>query len=371
MATIPTSVQTAIRYARENARTLRALISTEMWLQINVFHGRIRALTEADIAPESVSGVCAMLKEGVQSHTGITEGTFYRDQCWHFYMMGRHIERADQITRLIDTKFNALMPQGGGCRDRCRRMERSCCVPPPAIMRIAASIRMAIVPPEVAGFLLLNTAFPRSAGLSLAQLDWHLTTLRSRYHLRGCTPALARLDELQSMLAAQTVEEILRRGLSPFLDWMQRELGALHADIMTRLCGAPVLAEQEQEFRASLTASHCERSETIPFETLRYARNDTVQPCLLQTHPPRSPTRPRQVPQGGPMLHNPTGTGIGQPVRRREDLRLLTGRGRYSDDVNVRRPGLCGHGALAACACAHPFHRHRRSERRPRCARRA
>src|SRR4030081_1855950 len=29
------------------------------------------------------------------------------------------------------------------------------------------------------------------------------------------------------------------------------------------------------------------------------------------------------------------GTGIGQPVRRREDLRLLTGKGRYSDDVNV------------------------------------
>ncbi|HEV8030675.1 MAG TPA: xanthine dehydrogenase family protein molybdopterin-binding subunit [Stellaceae bacterium] len=29
------------------------------------------------------------------------------------------------------------------------------------------------------------------------------------------------------------------------------------------------------------------------------------------------------------------GTGIGQPVRRREDLRLLTGRGRYSDDLNL------------------------------------
>ena len=101
-------------------------------------------------------------------------------------------------------------------------------------------------PPEVAGFLLLNTAFPRSAGLSLAQLDWHLTTLRSRYHLRGCTPALARLDELQSMLAAQTVDQILRRGLSQFLDWMQRELASLHTDIMTRLCGAPIVTEQEQ-----------------------------------------------------------------------------------------------------------------------------
>ena len=31
----------------------------------------------------------------------------------------------------------------------------------------------------------------------------------------------------------------------------------------------------------------------------------------------------------------PEGFGIGQPVRRREDLRLLRGRGRYSDDINV------------------------------------
>jgi CO/xanthine dehydrogenase Mo-binding subunit len=30
-----------------------------------------------------------------------------------------------------------------------------------------------------------------------------------------------------------------------------------------------------------------------------------------------------------------TGTGIGQPVRRREDLRLITGGGRYSDDLNL------------------------------------
>src|SRR3954451_6331996 len=35
------------------------------------------------------------------------------------------------------------------------------------------------------------------------------------------------------------------------------------------------------------------------------------------------------------MDGNPSGTGIGQPVRRREDQRLLTGRGRYSDDLNL------------------------------------
>src|SRR5579863_3925554 len=35
------------------------------------------------------------------------------------------------------------------------------------------------------------------------------------------------------------------------------------------------------------------------------------------------------------MDGGPAGTGIGQPVRRREDLRLLTGGGRYSDDLSL------------------------------------
>jgi uncharacterized alpha-E superfamily protein len=233
----PSSVQTAIRYARENARTLRALISTEMWLQINVFHGRIRALSEADIAPEQFSGICAMLKEGVQAHTGITEGTFYRDQCWHFYMLGRHLERADQITRLIDTKFNALLPAAAtdAAIDAGEWNE---------LLRAAAGYHAyrreyphGYVPREVAGFLLLHGSFPRSAGLNLAQADWHLTRLRSHYHLGGCAPALGRLDHLRTMLASQTVDDILGRGLSPFLDWMQREIATLYDDVMTHLCG--------------------------------------------------------------------------------------------------------------------------------------
>ncbi len=232
----PTSVQSAIRYARENARTLRALISTEMWLQINVFHGRIQALARADIAPEQFSAVCAMLKEGVQAHTGITEGTFYRDQCWHFYMLGRHLERADQTTRLIDTKFDALLPatSGDATVDAGQWNE---------LLRAAAGYHAyrrefphGYRSQEVAGFLLLNGAFPRSAGLNLSQADWHLTQLRSRYHLRGCVPALARLDHPRSMLASQTVDDSLARGLSPFLDWMQGEIAALSGDIMTHLC---------------------------------------------------------------------------------------------------------------------------------------
>ena len=35
------------------------------------------------------------------------------------------------------------------------------------------------------------------------------------------------------------------------------------------------------------------------------------------------------------MVDLPTATGIGQPVRRREDLRFITGKGCYIDDLSL------------------------------------
>src|SRR5262249_12892686 len=42
--------------------------------------------------------------------------------------------------------------------------------------------------------------------------------------------------------------------------------------------------------------------------------------------------------------------GIGQPVRRHEDLRLITGRGRYTDDVTLPR---MTHAVVARSSLAH------------------
>lgn len=234
----PASLQTAINLARENARTLRALISTEMWLHLNVLHSRIRALTEADLAPERLSGLCAMLKEGAQAHTGITEGTFYRDQCWHFYMIGRYVERADQTTRLLDTRFNALAPQVmSGDADIDAGYWNT-------LLRAAAGYHAyrreyptGYRAAQVASFLLANTAFPRSVALNLSQLDWHLSQLRLRYHLRGGTAALERLDHLCGVLTDRTVSDLVARGLSPFLDWTQREIAALFDEVVAGFCG--------------------------------------------------------------------------------------------------------------------------------------
>lgn len=227
-----TGVPSCIGAARENARTLRSLISTEMWLQINVFFSKIRALTAADTTPDHFTATCGMLKDGAQHHTGITEGTLYRDQAWHFYMIGRHLERADQTTRLLDTRFHSLAPStdtGEADIDASHWI---------SLLRAAAGYHAyrrehpsGYTPAEVACFMLANKAFPRSAGLNLAQAEWHLTQLRTRYRLK-MSAALERLDHLLGMMTYEHVTEVTGRKLSPFLDMLQGEIGALHGDII-------------------------------------------------------------------------------------------------------------------------------------------
>jgi CO/xanthine dehydrogenase Mo-binding subunit len=50
------------------------------------------------------------------------------------------------------------------------------------------------------------------------------------------------------------------------------------------------------------------------------------------------------------MRARANGTGIGQPVRRKEDFRLLTGRGRFGDDVVL--PGMA-HAVVVRSPHAH------------------
>ena len=50
----PTSIISAIRGAKENARSLRPMISTEMWSHLNVFNNLMNALTSDDLKPSEL-----------------------------------------------------------------------------------------------------------------------------------------------------------------------------------------------------------------------------------------------------------------------------------------------------------------------------
>ena len=243
----PTSIISAIRYARENARTLRPLISTEMWVQLNVFHNRLAGLSEADLMPGRLAALFGTIKEACQTHAGITEGTFFRDQGWYFYQLGRYIERADQTTRLLDIKYHLLLPNLSDVGSPTDVSQWS------ALLRSAAGYHAyrrlhtaSTTPARVAGFLLLNQAFPRSVHHCVREAGRLLGEVKSRYALRHGNDAAEELDRLRAVLGTLDIETVLSEGLHEFLDLMQQQLIAVTGELSAAFFGYIPKAAQSQ-----------------------------------------------------------------------------------------------------------------------------
>src|SRR5207244_7528758 len=179
----PTSIVSAIRYARENARTLRPLISTEMWVQLNVFYNSLVSLRPADLTPGNLAALFASIKEACQTHTGITEGTFFRDQGWYFYQLGRYIERADQTTRLLDIKYHLLLPSGSDVGSPTDVSQWNALLRSAGYHAYRRLHTASTTPGRVAGFLLLNQAFPRSVHHCVREAGRLLGEVKSRYYI--------------------------------------------------------------------------------------------------------------------------------------------------------------------------------------------
>lgn len=226
----PTSIFSAVHAARENARALRPLISTEMWTQLNMLYNRLLALKPTDVAEEKLSGLCDWIKRGCDAHTGITAGTFYRDEGWCFYQLGAAIECADQTTRLLDAKFLNFMAQEdhdpGSAADSFYWM---------ALLRSAAGYQAfrrrhprGMAPEQVAAFLLSDPSFPRSVACCLGIIEEQLTVLRRFYGLRAAGAALEFLDGIRDNLEVRKVKAAIGNGeLHRFDDFLQRSFNEL------------------------------------------------------------------------------------------------------------------------------------------------
>ena len=244
----PTSIISAVRAARENARVLRPWISTEMWAQINVFHSEVLALTPADISLPNLSRVCGGIKEACQNHSGITEGTFFRDEGWYFYLLGKFIERADQTTRLVDIGFRTVPGGASGAASQDF-------VHWHAVLRSVAGYHAfrrvyprGWTPATIAGFILFNESFPRSVVLCVREINVVLTRLKSRYKLRGGNTAMERIDEIMAALNTRTISQVIDDGLHDYLDLLQVRLSAVTSELSRSFFGyQPPGVSQNQE----------------------------------------------------------------------------------------------------------------------------
>ena len=98
----------------------------------------------------------------------------------------------------------------------------------------------------MAGFLLLNQAFPRSLHHCVREAGRLLGEVKSRYLLRHGNNAAEELDRLRSVLGTLDISAILSEGLHEFVDLMQQQLSAITRDLSIAFFGYSPEASQAQ-----------------------------------------------------------------------------------------------------------------------------
>lgn len=107
------SILSSIKAARENANSSRDLISTELYESLNKFYHFVVNYPTDTFVKTNLYDFTVNVTEMIAVLRGKIRGTLLHDEVYAIIMMGVNIERAIQITRIINTKYNdALLAQG-------------------------------------------------------------------------------------------------------------------------------------------------------------------------------------------------------------------------------------------------------------------
>lgn len=223
----PNSILSCVSWARENARQVRQIVSVEMWEALNTFYLRLHSPAAPDQAESNPSDFFRDVREGVQLFGGIAEATLARDEAWHFFQLGRWLERADKTSRILDVKYFILLPKPSDINSVVDDLLWGVLLHSVSGYELFRRAHGRITPERVVGFLLLSREFPRSVLFCLEEAE------RSLLAISGTPSGTYRLESekllsrLRSELAYASVTEILNAGLHEFLDGLQTRLNAV------------------------------------------------------------------------------------------------------------------------------------------------
>lgn len=261
----PGSVVAAVRRAREHVRSVRELVSTELWEVVNDLSlALVGPEAERDVA-EQPFALLARVRRACLTMYGVASETMPRDDAWRFLALGRVLERARMTCRLVDVRYqqlealtgpsprygSAMPPVVLGCDagspgpiglpapvadDGYVAVERTDIHQWVALLKSAAALdsyrrryRASMDPADVVEFLLLEPDLPRSVVFCLAGARTQLEALARGRPSR----AVRELGRAAASLTYRDVSELFELGLHPFLADIQARMARVDAAIVS------------------------------------------------------------------------------------------------------------------------------------------
>lgn len=171
------SVKHNIQLTRENARSSRDLLLTELWEAVNILYHEVNDTVSLDI--ESFDDVSKSIRTNISIINGYIDNTLIHNDVWAVLKAGQHIERAYQVARILYSKWNEIME--GRERQASAAYENYMCI---TMLRSAEAFDMSRIYfnkiPDTQNaimFLLSNYRLPRSIAYNIQQLEYNLEML--------------------------------------------------------------------------------------------------------------------------------------------------------------------------------------------------
>ena len=212
----PSSIRSCIESARENARSVRTALTTEMWDTINGAWLELRSYEKKDLDRDAFSRFLDWVKGISLTFDGSAYRTMLRNDTYWFTRLGTAIERADNTARILDVKYKILLPASetvGGSLDYFQWT---------TILREVSAFnayhwvyRESVKPLLVADLLILNRQMPRSFANCYGVLVEHLDLIADAYGRRGASQRLA--SNLLARLESEEIDRVFASGLHEFV----------------------------------------------------------------------------------------------------------------------------------------------------------
>lgn len=213
----PSSVANCIENARNNARTVRTAITSEVWDALNSAFQELKEMSADPNRCADILALCDWMKRQAAVLRGAIESTQLRHDGYDFMNLGYYLERANNTARLLDVKYYVLLPttdRVGGSTDNYQWV---------TLLRSLSAFRAFhwayggdYSPRKIADFLILNKTNPRSLLHCTEEAAYHLNRLGRAYGTKTDAQMAAR--SLLGKLAESNVGDIVSDGLHEFLN---------------------------------------------------------------------------------------------------------------------------------------------------------
>lgn len=216
------SVVCSAHAARENARSVRELVSSELWEAVNDLHLNIKRRDIPKELGDQPYDLFKTVRASCQTIMGVLWETMPRDEAYRFLRLGRALERAEMTCRLVQVRWE--QGQGDTSFDHWLLLLRSV-----GALEAYRRRRAGLPDPrQVVDFLVLDPLLPRSVLFSLEQALDQLQKLGSNDGL-----AARRLGRTRAALGYRDVDEVMEIGVEAMLGRMQAEIRDV-ADAITQ-----------------------------------------------------------------------------------------------------------------------------------------